>query len=247
MHSAATAATIRAAGYAGPLGEGRLIFYPGARAAAEALPPRQALREAGIPDGRTVFGCFGFLGPTKRMASLLEAFARARRRAPATLLVVGEGEDVMSLARQHGVAEDVVHLGFTSDERFDALLAAVDVVVNLRYPSMGEASATLVQAMSCGKPCIVTRDAWFAELPDDVVHFVPHDEGEADALAGALETLALGGIARARLGEAARRHAEATWSPDAGARRMVDLLRGFDTAGWARRTLARRLEAVVPR
>lgn len=246
VHSAATAEAVREAGYAGPLGEGRLVYYPEARAAAQAVAPRQALREAGIADGRTVFGCFGFLGPTKRMASLLEAFARARQEAPAALLVVGEGEDVMSAARRHGVADDVVHLGYAPDERFDALLAAVDVVVNLRYPSMGEASATLVQAMSCARPCIVTRDAWFAELPEEAVHFVPHGEDEVPALASALARLAADPAARARLGEAALRHAEAHWSPDAGARRMLSLLEGFDTAGWARRRLAGRLREIVP-
>ncbi len=246
VHSARTGETVRAAGYTGPLGEGTLIYYPDARAAAEARAPREALREVGIPDGRTVVGCFGFLGPTKRMKSLLEAFAIARRQAPATLLVVGEGEDVMSYARHVGVAEDVVHVGFAPDAQFDALLAAVDVVANLRHPSMGEASATLVQAMSCGRPCIVTRDAWFAELPEDVVRFVPFDEGEVPAVAEALVTLLRGPVARARLGEAARRHAEACWSPEAGARRLLDLVSGFDTGAWARRQLAERLQGVIP-
>jgi glycosyltransferase involved in cell wall biosynthesis len=101
--------------------------------------------------------------------------------------------------------------------------------------------------MSCGKPCIVTRDAWFAELPGDTVHFVPHDDGEVPAVAEALATLAVDEAARARLGEAARRHAEACWSPEAGARRLVGLLRGFGSAGWARRTLAARLQGVIPR
>jgi len=247
VHSVATAEAVRAAGYAGPLGEGSLIYYPQARSAALAKPAGEALRQAGVPDGRTVFGCFGFLGPTKRMKSLLQAFARALKKAPATLLVVGEGEDVMSYARHVGVADDVIHLGFAPDAQFDALLAAVDVVVNLRYPSMGEASATLVQAMSCGKPCIVTRDAWFAELPEDVARFVPHGDGEVPAVAAALEELALDPAARAELGERARRHAESRWSPDAGARRMIDLLEDFDTGPWARRILAERIQGVIPR
>ena len=247
VHSETSAKSLRRGGHRVPVGVGTLIHYPGAMAAALARDARTSLREAGVPKARLVFGCFGFLGPTKRMASVLAALALVRRHVDAVLLVVGEGEDVMAAARNAGVADAVIHLGFAPDAQFDALLAAVDVVVNLRHPSMGEASATLVQAMAMARPCIVTRDAWFAELSADTVHFVSHGADEVAQLAEAMQALGTDGAARARLGAAARDWALASTSPEAGARRLSDLLVTFDKGDWARHMMAERVAAVVPR
>jgi glycosyltransferase involved in cell wall biosynthesis len=34
---------------------------------------------------------------------------------------------------------------------------------------MGETSAAVIRALGVGKPCIVSDDAWFSELPDEAV------------------------------------------------------------------------------
>ena len=67
-----------------------------------------------------------------------------------------------------------------------SLMAACDVLVNLRYPTMGETSGSVIRALSLGKPLVVSDVGWFAELPDDVVLKVPVDEYEVrDARGGA--------------------------------------------------------------
>ena len=63
-----------------------------------------------------------------------------------------------------------------------SLMAACDVLVNLRYPTMGETSGSVIRALSLGKPMLVSDVGWFGELPDDVVLKIPVDEYEvADA------------------------------------------------------------------
>src|SRR4029077_6960609 len=120
--------------------------------------------------------------------------------------------------------ERVITLGFVDDEEFEQYLALVDVVVNLRYPSMGESSATLVQAMSHGKACVVTDDAWFSELPDGTVWKVrPGPEEQAD-LRESLRVLARGAEVRSALGARARDFVERTCAPDVIARRYVDVI-----------------------
>ena len=57
-----------------------------------------------------------------------------------------------------------------------SLMAACDVLVNLRYPTMGETSGSVIRALSLGKPLLVSDVGWFSELPDDVVLKVPVDE-----------------------------------------------------------------------
>ena len=59
--------------------------------------------------------------------------------------------------------------GYVDDAEFDDYYAAADRLVNLRYPSAGETSGTLIRAFEAGKPVAVSDYAQFAELPDDVV------------------------------------------------------------------------------
>ena len=63
----------------------------------------------------------------------------------------------------------IIKTGFVNMNIFDDILERSDIVFNLRYPSMGETSGTLIQALSRGKTCFVTDDAWSSELPDNCV------------------------------------------------------------------------------
>ena len=86
-----------------------------------------------------------------------------------------------------------------------SLMAACDVLVNLRYPTMGETSGSVIRALSLGKPLLVSDVGWFSELPDDVVLKVPVDELEVVTLDAALE---LAADHREELGAAARAYVE---------------------------------------
>src|SRR5206468_9167574 len=98
-----------------------------------------------------------------------------------TLLIVGEPApniDVDSMRR-----DGVVFTGYVPDEDFASYYPAADRLVNLRYPSAGETSGTLIRALDAGKPVAVSDYAQFAEFPDDCVMKIPFGEHEIDALA----------------------------------------------------------------
>ena len=115
-----------------------------------------------------VIGLFGFLTSAKRGEVVVEAFRAARQRNPRLrLLIVGEPApniDVASLA-----GEGVTVTGYVPDQDFGGYYAAADRLVNLRYPSAGETSGTLIRAFAAGKPVAVSDYAQFAEFPNDVV------------------------------------------------------------------------------
>ena len=92
---------------------------------------------------------------------------------------------------------------YVDEGRLWSLMAACDVIVALRAPTMGETSGTAIRALTLGKPLVVSGVGWFGELPDDVAVKVPVDEHEADTLAAALELLASRADVRAAMGEAA--------------------------------------------
>ncbi|HEX7151867.1 MAG TPA: glycosyltransferase family 4 protein [Thermoanaerobaculia bacterium] len=126
-------------------------------------------------------GFFGFLTSAKRAEVVLEAFAIARRREPRLqLLIVGEPAPNIDISQLLG--EGVTATGYVDDDAFGAYYAKVDRLVNLRYPSAGETSGTLIRAFDAGKPVAVSNYAQFAEFPDHCVVKVPLGEGEVDAL-----------------------------------------------------------------
>ena len=72
-----------------------------------------------------------------------------------------------------GLAECFEVTGYLTDDKLDRYIAASDIVVNLRFPSVGESSGTLARAFSAGRCCIVSDTAAYAEIPRDVVVHVP--------------------------------------------------------------------------
>jgi glycosyltransferase involved in cell wall biosynthesis len=131
--------------------------------------------------GQRVIGFFGFLTSAKRAEVVLEAFRIARQQDPRlALLIVGEPAPNIDVDALRG--EGIVLTGYVADDDFPRYYAIADRFVNLRYPSAGETSGTLIRALDAGKPVAVSDYAQFAELPDDVVFKVPLGEGEVERL-----------------------------------------------------------------
>jgi glycosyltransferase involved in cell wall biosynthesis len=198
VHSAYVGGRARAAGYAGRIWQVPHPAWP----AAEIAP-------AGDVSGDPLVGCFGYLNMNKRIPELLEAFAAFRRSRPGARLLLagaaGERFDVERRLERLGLTDGVQRLDYVPEERMWSLMAACDVLVNLRYPTMGETSGSVIRALSLGKALVVSDIGWFGELPDDAVLKVPVDEYEVQTLAAALELAAQHGPA---LGAAARAYVE---------------------------------------
>ena len=143
---------------------------------------RDALRaRLGFTREHRVIGFFGFLTSAKRAEVALEAFRLARQRDPSlALLIVGEPAPNIDLATLDQAG--IVTTGYVADEDFPSYYAMADCFVNLRYPSAGETSGTLIRAFDAGKPVAVSDYAQFAELPDDCVVKVPLGGDEVERL-----------------------------------------------------------------
>jgi glycosyltransferase involved in cell wall biosynthesis len=193
-HSSYVASSARAAAYRGRIWQ---IPHP-------AWPIGHVTPVDDIP-GDPLIGCFGFLNMNKRIPELLEAFAAFRHERPgARLLLVGaagERFDVQRRLERLGLTQGVTRLDYVPEDGLWALMAACDALVNLRYPTMGETSGSVIRALSLGKPLIVSDVGWFSELPDDVALKVPVDEYEVETLKAALGVAVDHG---AQLGAAAR-------------------------------------------
>ncbi|MSV30606.1 MAG: glycosyltransferase, partial [Bryobacterales bacterium] len=126
----------------------------------------------GVDPSSPLIGIFGFLKPYKRIAESLRALRRLVRLEPsAKMILVGEPHPelrVQELIDSLGLEGHVRVLGFTPIEDFVGYLAACDIVLNLRYPTVGESSGSLLRALGLGKAVMVSDIGSFAEFPDDV-------------------------------------------------------------------------------
>jgi glycosyltransferase involved in cell wall biosynthesis len=97
----------------------------------------------------------GRLTPTKDFPTLIRAFAEVRRRRPARLLILGEGEQrpaLTALAAELNVADDVALPGF--QECAMPFMAQARVFV---LSSLGEALPTvLIEALAAGTSVVAT-------------------------------------------------------------------------------------------
>ena len=186
----------RATGFAGPIA---VVPHP-AWPSPDIAPERVA---AG-----TVVGCFGVVNASKRIPELLRATAAVRREHPElTLLLVGStspGFDLDRRLQRLGLDDaGLVREGWVDETRLWALMAGSDVLVNLRHPTMGETSGSVIRGLSLGKPLVVSDVGWFSELPDDVALKVPADDDEVATLTAALELLAARPDVRDAMGSSA--------------------------------------------
>jgi glycosyltransferase involved in cell wall biosynthesis/SAM-dependent methyltransferase len=180
VHSHFMEAEMRAAGYRGPVA----VIPHGAW-----IPEgdRNAWRyKLGLDEIIPLIGIFGYLKPYKRIAESLRAFRRLVRLVPhARMILVGEPHPefpIEPVIRTLGLSANVRVLGFAPIEDFVGYLSACDIVLNLRYPTVGESSGTLLRSLGLGKAVMVSQVGSFQEFPEDVCLQVPVGAGEEDLI-----------------------------------------------------------------
>ncbi|MGH9666417.1 MAG: glycosyltransferase, partial [Bryobacteraceae bacterium] len=227
VHSACVERELRAAGFEGPT-----VKIP--HGAWIVQPDRHAYRQRlGVDPGAPLIGIFGFLKPYKRIAESLRAFRRLAQAEPrARMILAGEPHPELaldSLIQTLGLSAFVRVLGFTPIEDFNGFIAACDIVLNLRYPTVGESSGTLLRSFGMGKAVIVSDVGSFCEFPDEICLKAPVDRTEEDALFEYLNLLvSRPSVARA-LGESAHRWVERECAWPVVARRYAGFLEAVAT------------------
>ena len=183
----------------------------------------EARRRLGVTARSVIVATFGFLIPTKRIDVLAAAFARAWQESPELRLVlVGEespGTELGALFSAADVASGrIVHRGYVSTEEYRDWMAATDIAVNLRYPTAGETSASLLRLLGDGKCTLVSAYRQFLEIPPQATVRIPLGKEEQPTLARELVALARDPERRAQIGAAARAFIASEHSMEAAAR-----------------------------
>jgi len=169
VHSVVVEEQLRAHGFTRPIAR---IPHGGWIADADRMQYRARL---GVHERAPLFGIFGFLKPYKRVAESLHAFRRLVRVHPdARMILVGERHPDLPL----DLPPQARHIEFAPIEDFNGYLGACDAVLNLRYPTVGESSGTLLRAFGMGKAVVVSDVGSFREYPDEICLKAPVDSSE---------------------------------------------------------------------
>ena len=140
------------------------------------------LRARLAPAGEKIIIHVSNFRPVKRVACVVDVFARVRRHVPARLLMVGDGPDLPEasrLARSLGVADDVQLLG--EQDQVVPLLSAADVFL---LPSAQESfGLAALEAMACEVPVVASRVGGLPEVVEDGVTGFLHAPDDLDGMA----------------------------------------------------------------
>jgi glycosyltransferase involved in cell wall biosynthesis len=168
---------------------------------------------------------FGYIDWNRRLNEVLKALALFPERGRLHLDVYGwlfNTEDAGARVRALGLDGLVTLHGFVPTMQLDAALASAHLAINLRSPTMGEASFSQLQIWAHGLPSLVSPAGWYATLPGETVAFVRPEYEQAD-LHAHWQALLANPERFVRMGEAGRRHLEAHHTPAAYAHAIIDL------------------------
>ena len=213
-----------AGAFSGPLRKIHLAYEP--QSALSIL----SKRELNLPENKLLLLTVGQVNANKRVRSVIQCLADHPDLASQVhYRICGDIEpsyraELEVLIHCLGLSGTVRLNGHTSDIDVRSCFHWADVCINLRFPAMEGASASLAELMSYGKPGIVTDTGIYAEIPDDCVLKVRPDH-EAEDLSRALRLLIESADLRKKLGVAAQRFARENFNPATYAHDMLAFLK----------------------
>ncbi|MBN9062953.1 MAG: glycosyltransferase family 4 protein [Rhizobiales bacterium] len=191
-----------------------------------AASSRQARLELGLDPATPLILTSGFATNAKRFDWLIAAVADLRREGRAFRWIhAGEERPAeyplsKEIQAHSDLSEVCTVTGYLSEDKLDRYIAAADIVVNLRFPSVGESSGTLARAFSAGRCCVVSDTAAYSEIPRDTVVHIPLFDS-SPALRIALDALLSDRALRETFGRRARQYARTTLSIESIAQRYL--------------------------
>jgi hypothetical protein len=90
--------------------------------------------------------------------------------------------DVRAAVARAGIQEMVTITGYVERNTFEDYVAAADLCINLRHPTAGETSASLLRLLGAGRPTLITASGSFMEIPPGAAAHVDPDANEGDLI-----------------------------------------------------------------
>jgi len=140
-----------------------------------------------INENHFLLTCLGFINTNKLPRLQVEVVKRLLGQGyPVRLLFAGETapevRQLQSEVEASEYRENITFTGYLDEADYLSAVLLSDVIINLRNPSMGEASGTLMHALAAAKAVIISDVNQYKEFPDRVCWKVTHDQNEVQLL-----------------------------------------------------------------
>ena len=177
----------------------------------------QKFREQYAENDIPILGSFGWVNKNKRPEVILKSLQKLKdKKIEFRYVFWGENnvEGLENMICDMGIGDDVIIAGYMDEETYSKAMEATDIVVNLRYPSMGETSGTLCESFKASRAVIVSDLNQYQEYPDEVCWKLPVGQGEVELLTEYLEFLISHVEVREQLGKNALDYANSVLNPE---------------------------------
>ncbi len=209
----------------------------------------QGRRDLGVTGEQVLVSYVGTVGMAHDLASVIDAAARLRDRAPhVRFLVAGDGarlDEVRTLAATRGL-DNVTFTGLVARDRLPSLLAASDVMlVTLTASEVFKTvlPSKIFEAMAAERPVVLAVEGEARGVLERSGGGVAVAPGNAEALAAAILQLAGDPALRTALGAAGRTFVEREFDRRVWAARYLALLEGVHLPEAPTRGRAAQLDA----
>ncbi|URM31142.1 glycosyltransferase [Cytobacillus firmus] len=172
-----------------------------------------SLIEKSNMEDKLVLSCFSHVSSNRNIEIIIKSARRLFERGfrKFHLNIIGKYDPqylikLKEMVSQFNLNDHVTFTGYVNDKIYSEYLANTDIGINIRFPTNGETSLTLLELLSYGKPVIVTNIDSFSEFPNDVLIKIPVKEGIEDVLFNNLLSLYNNKQKRLSLGENARNY-----------------------------------------
>jgi glycosyltransferase involved in cell wall biosynthesis len=232
VHNAAAARAVRRHAPEARIEEIPHLFVPPAHLPSESETGRFRA-ELGLGPRTLLAGVLGHQRETKRFPVVMRALDRASRAgADLRLLVAGNlaSTDLERALAPMLADPRVIRVGYLPELEFWRYAAAVDVCLNLRFPTAGETSGIAIRLMGIGKPVIFTAGEELARIPENAALRVDMGALEEEMLAGYVVWLAQDREAAREIGCRAAAHIAHEHSLDRVAQRYWNVLKTLGSA-----------------
>ena len=167
-----------------------------------------------------VISSLGYIAPTKLNREICEAVKNISNDSNKKLCYVMAGDgDYVDDELESG---RIIKTGYADEKEFNSFIKYSDLIVNLRYPSVGETSGAMIRILQLGKACIINNIGWFAEIPDECAVKIGTDNLKAD-IESSIKMLSEDEKKRQSLGENAALYIEKEFAPEI----IVEKIREF--------------------
>jgi len=139
------------------------------------LPAKQHAPPAPDPEDKHLdLLLFGYIG-ANRGADLICDVLSEMQNSRFRLNVAGiPGAGTRAKLDAFATRGTLIDHGFMEETQLDRLIRRCALVLNLRYPSMGEVSGSQLRILANGGLSVVTDEGWYSSLPDDCVIKLKH-------------------------------------------------------------------------